>query len=217
MNRIASRRSPLPLVLVLLALARGPVEGASVSGVAIGLNYASLGDIRTENVKSTYESRTGTHAGLYAQSALGPLGLRLGAVYMNAGPLFEGLSGQLGGSVGFDDTFDVRFFVVPLDLQYRIPAPTLQPYLLFGPEIRFDLSSADDFDDNLENVVWGGNVGVGFEVTVPFLDLALSPELRYAFDLSDLTKDELRIGGESFALEDGARTGTIHVRLHLGF
>jgi hypothetical protein len=217
MNRIASRRSPLPLALVLLAIARGPAEGASVSGVTIGLNYASLEDIETGNAKATYESRTGTHAGLYAQSALGPLGLRLGAVYMNAGPLFEGLSGQLGGSVGFDDTFDVRFFVVPLDLQYRIPAPTLQPYLLFGPEIRFDITSAGDFDDNLENVVWGGNVGIGCELTVPFLDLALSPELRYAFDLSDLTKDELRIGGESFVLEDAVRSGTIHVRLHLGF
>ncbi|MFH1680414.1 MAG: outer membrane beta-barrel protein [Candidatus Eisenbacteria bacterium] len=204
-------------VIAFLWTAAGAAYGLASTGITIGLNYASLDEVRVDDAKTSYENRTGMHFGLYAQSALGPLGLRAGAVYLNAGPLFEGISDELDDPGSFDDTFDVRYFVVPVDLQYRIVSPVLKPYLLFGPELRFNVTSAGDFEDNFKSTVWGGNVGVGAEFSLPVLNLSIAPELRYTFDLTDVTGDELEIGGETLSLDDPYRGGTFHLRLHVGF
>lgn len=200
----------------LLAFASAAEAGMG-SGIALGLNYASLGDIDVGNSETTYEKRTGSHFGFYFQSALGPLGVRAGAIYLNAGPLFEGLADDLDGSPYFDDSFDVRFFVVPVDLQFRIAAPMLSPYVLVGPEMRFNTTDAGAFEDNFRSVVWGGNVGIGVELELPFLGLSIAPELRYAFDLTDLTEETIEIGEASYDLTDPYRAGMYHLRVHVGF
>jgi hypothetical protein len=202
---------------IAVLLTCGSAEGAAKTGLTVGISYASLGDIRVGDAETSYEKRTGSHFGFFVQSALGPLGLRTGAIYLNAGPLFEGLSDDLEGNALFDDSFDLRFFVIPLDLQYRIPTPAISPYLLLGPELRFNTTSAGDFEDNFKSVVWGGNLGVGAEIAVPFLNLTLAPEVRYAFDLTDLTEDTLEIGGESYPIGESYRTGMFHLRIHIGF
>ncbi|MBM3319195.1 MAG: PorT family protein [Candidatus Eisenbacteria bacterium] len=201
----------------VLFSAAGASHAAASSGITIGLNYASLEDVRVDDAETTYDNRTGTHFGLYAMSALGPLGLRVGAIYLNAGPLFEGLSDGLDDPASLNDTFDVRYFVVPIDLQYRLITPALKPYLLFGPELRFNVTSAGDFEDNFRSTVWGGNVGIGIEFKLPFLGLSLAPEARYTFDLTDVTDKELKIGSKSLSLDDAYRGGTYHLRLHVGF
>jgi hypothetical protein len=217
MTRRSDRIATVACAAALLLSPAGASHAAVSSGITIGLNYASLEDVRVDDAETSYDNRTGTHFGLYALSALGPLGLRAGAIYLNAGPLFEGLSEGLDDPASLDDTFDVRYFVVPIDLQYRLVTPALKPYLLFGPELRFNVTSAGDFEDNFRSTVWGGNVGIGIEFKIPFLGLSLAPEARYTFDLTDVTDKELKIGSETLSLDDAFQGGTYHLRLHVGF
>ncbi|MFH1279835.1 MAG: outer membrane beta-barrel protein [Candidatus Eisenbacteria bacterium] len=205
------------LSAVLVSL--GAPQGARAiidTGLSVGMNFASLDDVDVKDTKTTYDNKTGWHFGVFAKTALGPLGLRAGAVYLDAGPLFEGLSDNLEG-VTLKDDFDVRFFVVPIDLQYRLVTPVVKPYLLAGPEIRFNVTSSDDFEGNFKDTQWAANVGVGIEFTLPIVGVGVTPEFRYSFALTDLTEDSIEIGGVSYDLSDAFKVGSYHLRVHVSF
>lgn len=207
----------LLLPAVALLLHAGEAAALVETGLSVGMNFASLSDVNVGDASSTYESKTGWHFGIFAKSALGPLGVRAGAVYLDAGPLFEGLSDKLDDPSLLKDDFDVRFFVIPVDFQYRLVTPVVKPYLFAGPELRFNVTSSDQFEDNFKNTQWGGNIGAGVEFGLPILDIRLTPEFRYSFDLTSLTNDTITIDGNTIPLSDSFDAGTYHLRLHVAF
>lgn len=207
----------VPSVLVIaFLLSPAGAEALVDTGLSVGMNFASLDDVNVADAKTTYESKTGWHFGVFAGTALGPLGVRAGAVYLDAGPLFDGLSENVAG-VTFQDDFDVRFFVVPVDVQYRLVTPAVKPYLFAGPELRFNVTSADDFEGNFKETQWAANIGAGIEFGLPILDIKVTPEFRYSFELTDLTDDSIEIGGIPVDLESAFDMGTYHLRFHFSF
>ena len=204
-------------LLLSIAVTAERAEAVLETGLSVGVNFASLEDVDVKDGATTWESKTGWHFGLYMKSALGPLGVRAGAIYLDAGPLFEGLSDKLDDPSGFEDDFDVRFLVIPVDLQYRLVTPAITPYLLAGPELRFNMTSADDFDDNFKDTSWGGNIGAGIEFTLPVVGIAVAPEFRYTFDLTGMTEEDLTIVTETLKASDSFQSGTYHVRVHFSF
>ena len=216
MNRYSLRLASLSLSLLFLLWAPAPARALIDTGLSGGINFASLDDIDIGDASTSYESRTGYHVGLYAKGGLGPLAVRAGVVYLNAGPLFEGLTDEVDLPSSFEDDFDVRFLAVPIDLHYRLPTPMLTPYILVGPELRFDVTSADDFDDNMKSTYFAGNIGVGAEFSLPILELSIAPELRYSFDLTGMTDEDLSIGGNTYNALENHKADSIMLRVHIG-
>jgi len=193
-----------------------PAEALIDAGVSGGLNFASLNDIEINDAGTSYDNRTGYHIGVYAKGGLGPFAVRAGVVYLNAGPLFEGLSDEIDLPESFQDDFDVRFLAIPIDFHYRLATPVLNPYFLVGPELRFDATSADDFDDNLKSTSFAGNIGVGVEFSLPILDLSIAPEFRYSFDLTGITEEDLAIGGTTYDALENHKADSFMLRVHIG-
>ncbi len=211
------RFASLSFVLSVVALL--PAEGIAAPlidfGATAGLNFIGLDDIDVLDASTTYDSRTGYHVGGFAEIGFGPLGIRAGLLYVNAGPLFEGLADIPGVPADFDDGFDVTFFAIPIDLQYRIPLPIARPYLLAGPELRFNTTSSDKFEDNFKDSILMGNIGAGVEFSLPIVGLSVAPELRYEFNLEGMTKDDLSIDSIDLLSGDEQDLKGWAVRVHL--
>jgi len=198
-------------------LVAAPADALVKTGVTLGLNFASLGDVEVTDQETTYDSRTGWHAGVFAAGDLGPVGVRAGLLYVDAGSLFDGLADAPGLPDDFDDDFRVRYLSLPVDFQWRFVLPPIRPYLLAGPEFRFDLTSDDAFEENMKGATVAANIGVGLEMGLPLLGVTVTPEIRYVFDLQGITEETLSIGGADFDT-DGAYEGSAwQIRLHVGF
>ena len=172
-------------------LVAAPADALIRTGVTAGLNFASLGDVEVTDHETTYDSRTGWHAGVFAAGDLGPIGLRAGLLYVDAGSLFDGLADVPGLPDDFDDGFRVRYLAVPVDFQYRVVLPPIRPYVFVGPEFRFDLTSDDAFEENMKSTTVAANIGIGLEAGLPLLGVTVTPEIRYCFDLQELTEETL--------------------------
>ena len=164
--------------LALLALAfalTAPFAHAQLIpsfGVTGGLNFGSLSDAGTADL----DQSTGYHIGVFGDFGFGPLAARASVLYVQAGDI-EGLG---------DDT-SIAFVAVPLDFQYRLPAPVLKPYALVGPEARFPVGDLADADARSVNLAI--NVGVGAQLAALIGPKAFA-ELRYAFDVTGFADDE---------------------------
>jgi hypothetical protein len=216
MKRRFSHHAPLLLLFLSLFWAASPAEALIDAGLSGGINFASLDDIKISDARTSYDNRTGYHIGVYAKGGLGPFAVRAGVVYLNAGPLFEGLSDEIDLPSSFEDNFDVRFLAIPVDFHYRLATPMLNPYFLVGPELRFDVTSSDDFEDNLKSTSFAGNIGVGVEFTLPIFDLSIAPEIRYSFDLTGITEEDLTIGDSTYDALESHKADSIMLRVHIG-
>lgn len=196
--------------LLLLFFAAVQPSQAQVSfGVMAGLNFAELDDIDTGSAQRTFESRSGYHIGVYTDLAGGPLALRIGVRYLDAGPLFE------DGGI-FDpneDEFNVNFVTVPVDLRFRMNAPFVKPYVFGGPEFRF-LTDTDENQNRykIKDLSMAANVGFGLQFSLGGLNLL--PEFRYSFGLSGLN-DQDQIGG--IQLAEDQKVKLFMLSLGLGF
>ena len=187
------------------------------TGLTAGMNFSSIDDMDVKETKASYDRATGYHIGLFLKGGLGPIGLRGGLVYMDAGPIFEGLSDVADVPDSFEDNFNVRYLTIPVDLQYKFLLPPIQPYLLAGPEFRINMTSNDDFDDNFKSMIVAANIGVGLDLGIPFLGLSLTPEFRYTFDLEDSIDETFMIGDVEFQTDDPPKGSMYQLRVHVGF
>ena len=207
-DRLSNHYFSFALVLALFLLAPSTALSQLAFGVSGGLNYGGFSDIELGDSGATYDSRSGYHVGGFVDISAGPLALRPGVYYLNVGAVFTGIREDTGvqittnGQVTTDylldtDRFDIEFISVPIDIRLRMGLPFFTPYFFGGPELRFrSETEVDDYIDNVKPFNLSGNAGIGFEMNLGYL--RLMPELRYAFDISGLTGDELEIGERTF-------------------
>lgn len=159
-------------------------------GVIGGANFAELSDIQIGNLDATFDRTSGFHLGVFTRFGSPSLGLRLGAIYLDAGEVFE------GGSVTSPDDFRLKYLAFPLDLQLGLVGPL---YILGGPEIQYLVSSGDSgpqFKSELRDWVAKGGAGLGVQLGKVFL------EGRYVFGLTGITGDTISVGGVRVATND---------------
>lgn len=170
----------------------GSADAIVKIGATGGFSFSDLSDIELGDTETTYDSKTGYAVGGFAQITAGPIAIRPGLLWVNAGPLYEGLAAST--EIDFDDGFDVTFFAIPIDFLYRIPLGVVSPYIVAGPEFRFNTTSSSDFEDNFKSSIMMGAVGAGIEFTLPATGISIAPELRYEFDLNGVLEDDFMIG-----------------------
>lgn len=159
-------------------------------GIIGGANFAELGDIQIGNLDATFDRTSGFHLGVFTRFGSPSMGLRLGAIYLDAGEVFE------GGALTSPDDFRLKYLAFPLDLQFGLAGPL---YLLGGPEIQYLVSSGNSqpqFESELRDWVAKGGVGLGVQLGKVFL------EGRYVFGLTGITGDTISVGGVSVATND---------------
>lgn len=177
-------------------------------GASVGLNFNRLSDIHTGDTQATFENSQGWHIALWLDIPLGPVAVRPGLRYMDAGALYQGASDEVPG---IWDNFNVSLLEIPVDLRYRLTFPLLTPYVMAGPVLRFPTGADPEIKDNLERLSLAGSLGVGVEVNL--LGLRLYPELQYTFGVSRFTKG-FAVG--DVTIEPDARQHLNVVMLRLG-
>ncbi len=205
-KRLKSFGPVLSMVLLAFTAPAPPLHAQATLGIVGGVNLASFDDIQVGNVRETFDSRTGFHAGLFLDLGLGPIAVRPGVQYLNAGPLFE------GASFLSTDEFQLNYVAIPVDVRFKLISVLVSPYLFTGPEFRV-LAASDaqaDFKDDLKSFVMVWGVGAGVEVG-PFY-----PELRYTFDISGITNDEFQVAGLN-VVTNKATANSFRLSVGLGF
>lgn len=201
-----TRRGLRTALLTVLLLGVAAVPAQAQLGVAGGLNFDSMSDIEaTTNNNATLDNATGYHLGLVYDLSLGPVSLRPGVFYRKM------------GTYEFPDSrYDVSAVEVPVDLRVTVlPLPVVKPYVLGGPNAFFPQSEGE-FDDELEDVSYTFNVGVGADISVPGAGIMLQPELRYEFGATDYVNDDFSIGGADFEPSD-RKVSSLALRLNVLF
>lgn len=218
MTRI--HRTVWPFVVLLVALL-GVHASASAQGFGVigGLNYTSVDDVSYQDARATFENRSGYHLGVYLDLPLGPIAVRPGVRYLDAGPIYEGLGNVVGGSGdsfdGLRDDFDVSFISVPVDASLGLPLPIINPYAFAGPEFRLQRApdAPPELTEELEDWSYIGNLGLGAEVSLPGFGVTLRPEIRYSFGLSNLIDEEITLAGQTFTAADQRRSESFFISL----
>lgn len=163
-----------------------PIAAYAQFGASIGLNFNRLSDIQTGDVRATFDNSQGWHVAIWLDVPLGPVAIRPGLRYTNAGALYRGFRNDLPGDQPLPEGFDVSLLEIPLDVRYRMALSLLTPYVIAGPVLRFPSSADEEIQDNLKEFSLAGSLGVGVEVNL--LGLWLYPELQYTFGVTKFTK-----------------------------
>lgn len=179
-------------------------------GVAAGLNFDRITDIRINDQEATFDNATGFHVGLFYEIGAGPISLRPGVFYRDLS--------QIDASItDIPESFDVNMIEFPIDVLFRLAAtPIVKPYASVGPVFSFARTKDSDFEGAIEDFNVAANVGLGLSLTVPGLGLRLYPELRYAVGISRFVKKNFEFLGQTFSPDDTARMSTFMLRLGVG-
>ena len=179
--------------VLLLALSAAPAR-AQV-GLAAGLNFNDLGDIDTGSADVTFESSTGWHFGLFYRIGAGPVGIKPGVYYHQV------------GTYDFADggSFDLRAVELPVDLQVGVVSlPAVGLYVVGAPVLT--AARADEgFEDAVKDLSLTADVGVGVDLSLPGVGLALQPELRYGLGVTDYLDESFQVDGATVTPSDDAR------------
>lgn len=205
--------TPRYILFTLLVLALAGAQGAYAQGglgVTAGLNFNKVGDIEVGSSEATFDNATGWHVGLWFDLPLGPVSIRPGIRYMDAGSLFETEDTIIGEVPGIVDA-SVNLIEVPIDVRFRFGTPLISPYVLAGPVLRFPSGQEDEFE--LESVSYAASLGIGLEVG--FGGLRVFPELKYTFGISRFAK-EFELAGQPFEPDDSGQLNTIMLSLGIG-
>jgi len=211
-----AKLSLLAVLTLAIGLHAGITQEAHAQfGVAAGLNFENPGDVNiADGVEGTFGNSTGFHVGVFYDFAVGPLAIRPGVFYRDAGNIDYSQEG--GADVDLPNDFDLSLIEVPIDLRFRMATPVVKPYLLAGPVFSFPSSDDDVFDESLESIYVSGSIGAGLEVAVPVVGIRLFPEIRYAFGLNSFIKDDAEIFGVNVDAEDTSKLNAFMIRLGVG-
>lgn len=205
----------LTACLLCACFAAAGVARAQGLGITAGLNFNELSDIEINDQETTFDNAQGWHVAIWYDLPLGPLAIRPGIRYMDAGELYgeveDGI--DLGDVEQFRD-FDVSLIEIPIDVRIRLGFPILTPYVLAGPVLRFPTSSEENDDDRLESFSFAGGLGAGVEVNLA--GIRLFPEIKYTFGISRFTKEEFSVGGVDFRPDEDQQLNTVMLSLGIG-
>ena len=206
-------RTPLAALALLFALA---APARAQFGVAAGINLDRFGDIES-TPRATIDNATGYHVGLFLDLPLGPLSVRPGVYFVDAGEVSFDVDGVFCGlPEGCPDGFDLTLIQVPIDLRLRVGTPFVKPYALAGPVLRFADSEDEPFRESLKEFAVAGSAGVGIELSPPGFGLRFYPELRYTFGIDSLV-DDYEFLGATFESEDDLTLSSWVLRLGVAF
>ena len=200
--------------LFLLALMSGAhVQHAAAQnfGFTVGLNYQQLQDISFNDLNARFDSKEGWHVGAWFEFSLGPIGIRPGVRYVDAGQLFDGLSDSFPAT---RDEFDISLVEVPLLFRYGINAPVIGPYILAGPILRFPSFTDKVISNDLAPTSFGAEVGVGLQINLG--GISLYPEVAYVFGLTNFIEDEIVIDFISLTPGSSQQLNSAMLRLSVG-
>lgn len=201
------RTTILTALFGLLLTTTAPRADAQGLGISAGANFNSLSDIDTGSQEATFDNATGWHLHLWFDLPVGPIALRPGLRYMDAGAVFE------------DDDLDipnaeevVSLLEIPIDLRYRFTMPLVTPYILAGPVLRFP--TGNENEDRFKSFSVAAGIGVGAEVG--FAGLRVYPELKYTFGITRFTEDEYELGGIDFEVDDSQHLNAVMLSVGIG-
>ncbi len=197
--------------ILLVSAVRGPEATAQRFGVTVGLNYQQLSDVSYNSLETRFKSKEGWHVGAWFEFSLGPVGVRPGLRYLDAGHLFEGLNDTFPAT---RDQFDVSMVEVPLLFRYGISSPVIGPYAFAGPVFRFPSFTDKVLSNDLAPVSVAAEAGLGLQITIG--GLRLYPEIAYTFGLTNFIQDELVIDFVTLTPEGQQRLNTAMLRLSVG-
>jgi len=111
------------LFAFFLTGAFSPQTASAQLGFAVGGNFNDLSDIDSDP-PTTFDNATGFHVGVFYDLGVGPVALRPGLFYMDAGDF------DANGD-GFEaQSFDLQFIEVPVDVRFNVlTAPIVRPYV----------------------------------------------------------------------------------------
>lgn len=209
MKKFLLRPLALGGLYLLSLLAWAPVFGQVSTSVSAGPNFTSL-DLDTDKLREIdegwgdidYDPVIGFYLGFSTGVELGPVVVRSGLSFVNAGAIFD------GSTFLDEDEFEVNFITLPIDLRIYIPvSERVRPYLSAGPEFRYrlhlDVDEADeDFVDDLDRLTPAASIGAGVSIELPVLGIGVSPELRYAVDFHGLVSGDVTLQDEAVRIKE---------------
>ena len=168
MKRSLALLAALPLCMIA---AKANAQGIGIKGGAVFNNVKDNGAL-----PGSLERRTGFTAGLTFSTLKGPVGIGLEALYAQRG-------------VNAPNATDARrldYIDVPAYLRVMIPTGSVNPYLLAGPQVSFELNcraGSGSCPSGRSKTTYAGVIGAGI-----FFGNhgGLSLEGRYMYGLSDL-------------------------------
>lgn len=202
------RFTVLPSLLLALALAFTQTASAQGLGLSVGANFNDLSDIDTGSSEATFDNASGWHLHLWVDLPAGPVAVRPGIRYMDAGAIFQNDDFAIP-----DEDEAVSLLEIPIDLRYRFTVPIVTPYILAGPVLRFPTGNDDD-QDRLQSFSVAGGLGVGAELG--FAGFRLFPELKYTFGITRFTEEEYQIGNVTFEADEAQHLNAIMLSLGVG-
>lgn len=200
-----------PLAALLLLV---PPDSARAQGVglALGANFNELSDIDTGSTDATFENAQGWHVHLWFDLPMGPVAVRPGLRYMDAGEVFEDSVIPGDGGAPIDENQVLSLLEIPVDVRIRMNLPLVTPYVMAGPVLRFP--TGNDDQDRFESFSFAGGVGAGVELGLA--GVRLFPELKYTFGITRFTKESYEIGGVEFSPDEDQKLNSIMLSLGIG-
>lgn len=202
------RFKTLPVLVIIFLLAATTQTAEAQLGIAAGANFNELSDIDTGDREATFDNATGWHLHLWFDLPAGPIAVRPGLRYMDAGAVFDD-----DDLVIPDEEQAVSLLEIPIDLRYRFTMPIVTPYALAGPVLRFPTGNDDD-GDRLQSFSVAANIGIGAELGLA--NLRLFPELKYTFGITRFTEEEYELGGVTFEADESQHLNAIMLSLGVG-
>jgi len=198
------------VLAVILSIGLAPTLQAQGLGLAVGANFAELSDIDTGDQQATFDNVTGWHAHLWLDLPLGPIAIRPGVRYMDAGSLFEDASFE--DVITQDEDEALKLIEIPVDVRLRLNLPMVSPYLMAGPVLRFPAGGNDD--DRFRSFSLAGGAGVGVELRLGAL--RLFPELKYTFGITEFTEESYEVGGVTITPDEDQHLNAVMLTLGIG-
>jgi hypothetical protein len=168
-------------------------EAAGQLGFSVGVNYSKLSDINLGSGSTRFEDASGWHAEVWFDMPIGPLAMRPGLRYMQAGSVFEFAN---DATTNFRDDFNVNMFEVPLDFRFRFNMEIATPYVAIGPVLRFPSARRSEVTGMKSLNVGGGFDGSGSRYVVPGAEIYVRNHVLHRRNVRD-REHRLHNGRES--------------------
>ncbi len=185
-------------------------EAAGQLGFSVGVNYSKLSDIDLGSGSTRFEDASGWHAEIWFDMPIGPLAMRPGLRYMQAGSVFEFAN---DANANFRDDFNVSLFEVPLDFRFRFNMEIATPYVAVGPVLRFPSAGRGEVS-GMKSLNIGGGFGVGLEMDLGAV--LLYPEMKFTFGITSFTEETFEIENIAFSTDDDQQLNGVMLRLGIG-
>lgn len=199
------------VLLFLFAFLGLSIVPSNFANAQVGFSFGSNTNKLTEVDEFTeFEIARGWHIGIWFDMPVGPLEIRPGLRYLNAGSIFEIAN---DAETAFNDGGSVGIFEIPIDFRFRFNMDIIRPFVAIGPILRFPSGGGDDIS-GIKGMHVAGGFGVGLELQVS--RVVLYPELKYVFGITPFLDPEFQIAQRTYRSEDNQLLNGFMLRFAVG-